>query len=192
MSGALCRFLCAIPLLLIIQSQVLAEKRLAFVAGIDRYDQLPAHLQLQKAVNDANAVARALRQVGFQVTVSENGSLLDLARGWQTFLNQVDKGDVAAVFFAGHGVEISGQNFLLPRDVPTVQPGEELLLKKSSLRFDDLLLELQNRGARLNLVILDACRDNPFAISGGRFAAKCGPWHGRSTTSSFRPTTTKC
>ena len=145
-----------------------AEKRIALVVGIDKYVNLPDHQQLKKAVNDSRSISSALASQGFQVLAAHNASRIEFIRTWQRFLNQIERGDVVALFFAGHGVEIKGQNFLLPSDMPQVQGGEEEILKAASMSTDDMLEQLQNRGGRLNLVILDACRDNPFATATGR------------------------
>ncbi|NNE21990.1 MAG: hypothetical protein HKN11_05215 [Rhizobiales bacterium] len=145
-----------------------AEKRIALVVGIDKYVNLPDHQQLKKAVNDSKSISSALASQGFQVLAAHNASRIEFIRTWQRFLNQIERGDVVALFFAGHGVEIKGQNFLLPSDMPQVQGGEEEILKAASMSTDDMLEQLQNRGGRLNLVILDACRDNPFATTAGR------------------------
>lgn len=145
-----------------------AERRIALVVGIDSYVNLPDHQQLKKAVNDSKSISAALAGQGFKVFSAQNTSRIDFVRTWQRFLNQIERGDVVALFFAGHGVEIKGQNFLLPSDMPQVQGGEEEILKAASMSTDDLLEELQSRGARLNLIILDACRDNPFASATGR------------------------
>ena len=145
-----------------------AEKRIALVVGIDRYASFPEHLQLKKAVNDARSVSAALMRQGFKVETVFDPSRLEFVRSWQRFLNQIEKGDIAALFFAGHGVEIHGQNYLLPADMPQIQAGEEEVLKAASMSTDRMLEQLQRRGARLNLIILDACRDNPFASPNGR------------------------
>jgi len=65
-------------------------------------------------------------------------------------------------FFAGHGIELAGQNYLLPKDIPSIKPDMADLVKRESLPLPDLLDELRAKQTRLNLVILDACRDNPF------------------------------
>jgi hypothetical protein len=80
----------------------------------------------------------------------------------------IEPGDETAFFFAGHGVEISGQSYLLPRDVPKPQSGEASLVKNESLSVMQLLDDLQEKSPRVSLVILDACRDNPFAADGTR------------------------
>jgi hypothetical protein len=116
-----------------------AERRLALSVGIDVYDNLPAVEQLQKAVNDARAMGAALRELGFETAVEENLAKVPFARAWQRFLNLLEPGDTAALFFAGHGVEIGGLNYLLPRDVPKVVPGEDQVLVAASIRFNELM-----------------------------------------------------
>jgi uncharacterized caspase-like protein len=95
----------------------LAERKVAFVVGIDKYDNLGQQQQLQRAVNDARSVGTALASLGFEVVRAEN-----LGRGafnaeWQKFLDKLQPDDTAAIYFSGHGVEIEGLNFILPRDV---------------------------------------------------------------------------
>jgi TPR repeat protein len=145
-----------------------AAKRVAFVVGIDSYDNLPEQQQLKKAVNDAQAIGEALVGLGYDVQKADNVGRTDFLRQWQLFLNRLDPGDEAAVFFAGHGVEIDGQNFLLPRDVPRVASGEEEVLKGSGLSLAALLDQVRDRHPQVGLYILDACRDNPFVDGKGR------------------------
>ena len=145
-----------------------AAKRVAFVVGIDAYDNLPEQQQLKKAVNDAQAIGEALAGLGYDVQKADNVGRTDFLRQWQLFLNRLEPGGDAAVFFAGHGVEIDGQNFLLPRDVPRVASGEEEVLKGSGLSLAALLDQVRDRHPQIGLYILDACRDNPFVDGKGR------------------------
>ena len=138
------------------------------MVGIDAYDNLPDQQQLKKAVNDAEAIGEALVGLGYDVQKADNVGRLDFLRQWQLFLNRLEPGDEAAVFFAGHGVEIDGQNFLLPRDVPRVASGEEEVLKASGLSLAALLDQVRDRHPQIGLYILDACRDNPFVDGKGR------------------------
>ena len=146
----------------------LAARKLAFVVGIDRYDNLGSTRQLKKAVNDARAVSAALRGLGYETTLSENAGRLELIRQWQQFLNRIEPGDVAALYFSGHGVEISGANYLLPGDVPMIEDGELQVLVAASLSLNGMLDQMQARHPRISLNIIDACRDNPFQDSLGR------------------------
>ncbi|MBZ0148896.1 MAG: caspase family protein [Pseudorhodoplanes sp.] len=145
-----------------------AEKRIALVIGINDYDNLRADQQLKKAVNDSKAVGDALAAIGFEVLRAENVGRLEFNRIWQRFLNRLEPGDTMAFFFAGHGVEVAGSNFLLARDVPRVASGEDDLLKGEAIALARLLDDLRGRRPKMSLLILDACRDNPFPQPGGR------------------------
>lgn len=145
-----------------------SAKRVAFVVGIDAYDNLPAQEQLQKAVNDSRAIGTALAGLGYQLVSADNADRRGFNESWQKFLSAVEPGDETAFFFAGHGVEIGGLNYLLPRDVPAPQSGQSSLIKNESLSVTDLLADLADKSPRVSLIILDACRDNPFAAEGTR------------------------
>ena len=93
-----------------------AERKVAFVVGIDKYDNLGPQQQLQRAVNDARSVGAAFASLGFEVVRAENVGRGAFNAEWQKFLDKVQPGDTAAIYFSGHGVEIEGLNFLLPRD----------------------------------------------------------------------------
>jgi hypothetical protein len=147
-----------------------AERRVALAVGIDVYQNLSALEQLQTAVNDARAVGAVLSELGFDTIVEENVARLAFTRAWQKFLNRLEPGDTAALFFAGHGVEIGGLNYLLPRDIPKVASGEDKLLALAALRFNDLMDDLRERKAGVSILIIDACRDNPFRDGAGRSA----------------------
>lgn len=145
-----------------------AQKRIAIVVGIDIHDNLRADQQLKKAVNDANSVGDALTTLGFEVLRGENVRRLEFNRLWQRFLNRIAPGDTVAFFFAGHGIEIGGANFLLARDVPLVASGEHELLKGEAIWLSRLVDDLRVRQPKVSVLILDACRDNPFPQPGGR------------------------
>jgi hypothetical protein len=143
-----------------------SAKRVAFVVGVDAYDNLPAQEQLQKAVNDAHALGEALTGLGYQVVSADNADRRGFNENWQKFLSAIEPGETA-FFFAGHGVEISGQNYLLPRDVPKPQGGEASLVKNESLSVMQLLDDLQEKSPRASLSS-SMLRDNPFAADGTR------------------------
>lgn len=155
-----------------------AQTRHAFVAGTDRYDNFDKARQLQRAVADAIAVAGSLKALGFEVVHAENLTRGQFNITWQRFLEQLNSGDTAAVYYAGHGVEIEGLNFLLPRDIPNIKFGRQELIKRESISVAELLLDLRDRKPEITLVILDACRDNPLipeelrSASGGRGLAE--------------------
>lgn len=145
-----------------------AEKRVAISIGIDAYDNLKSDQQLRKAVNDSRSIGDVLTSVGFEVIKGENLRRLEFNRLWQQFLNRIEPGDTVAVFFAGHGVEVTGSNFLLARDVPQLSSGEDEFLKGEAISLSKLVDDLRGRQPKVSVLILDACRNNPFAQSGGR------------------------
>ena len=139
-----------------------AQKRVAFVVGTDKYDNLDKARQLQRAVNDARAVGAAFRSLGFEVVAAENLTRGQFNGEWQKFLDKLVTGDTAAIYYAGHGVEIEGLNFLLPRDIPDIKFGRQEQIKRESLSVAEIVLDLRGRNPEIALVILDACRDNPL------------------------------
>ena len=148
-------------------STAVEAKRVALVVGINIYDNLARNQQLEKARNDARGVAAALKDVGFQVIFAEDASRTAFLRAWQRFLDTVAPGDVTAVFFSGHGVEINGSNYLLVRDVPQAADGEEVL-KNSGLRLQSLMDRLKEQRPQVSIFIVDACRNNPYVSQGGK------------------------
>ena len=158
--GVLLVFLAALQILAPVAEA--AGKRLAFVVGIDAYDNLGPLRQLTRSVNDARAISDALGKFGYQGTPKFNLKRSEFNDAWQTFLDSIVQGDTVAVFFSGHGVEVEGQNYILPRDVPFVKFGRQEQLKSESISISGLLLDLRGRDPQVILMILDACRDNPF------------------------------
>lgn len=145
-----------------------AEKRVALVVGINKYDNFPDDKQLQRARSDAETVAESLRKIGFKVILGADISRFEFNQKLSEFQKSLEPGDVAAVFYAGHGIEIDRQNYLLPRDTPPVRTGDDELLIREVVSLDSILEMLEKKGTRISLIILDACRDNPFADSAGR------------------------
>lgn len=84
------------------------------------------------------------------------------------FQTSLDPGDTALVHFSGHGVEIDGQNYLLAADIPKPQSGQQDFIKSEAMSLGDLMQRIASSGAGTRIFIIDACRDNPFAGSGGR------------------------
>ncbi len=144
---------------------VTAQSRHALVIGIDSYQNVPS---LQKARNDADAIAGALSQLGFAVTELRDADRRSLNQGISAFTAAIEPGDEAVFYFAGHGIEVAGRNYLLPADIPAARPGDEEFVMGESIAVDRVLQAMQGRGARVSLLILDACRDNPFPPSGTR------------------------
>lgn len=161
----------AVAWLAAMATPALAEKRVALVIGNNDYRNVP---KLQKAVNDARAMGDALKKLGFEVMVAENQTRQGFAESLLAFDNTVEQGDTAFFFFAGHGFEIAGQNYLLPTDIPAAIAGQEELVRDSSILADRVVERLQNRGARTAILVFDACRNNPFERKGTRALAGRG------------------
>ena len=140
-------------------------KRVALVIGNDAYLSVPT---LHKARGDAVAISQALAEDGFDVITSFDAPRREMSARLSEFIGRLDAGDTAAVYFSGHGVEIDGENFLLPVDVPAPQSGGEDFIKLESFALSELLDSIRASGARTVLVFLDACRNNPFAEANGR------------------------
>jgi formylglycine-generating enzyme required for sulfatase activity len=132
------------------------ERRVALVIGNATYKQGP----LRNPVNDANAMAGKLRSLGFDVILKENLKVGQVSGVYREFRQKIPPGGVALVFYAGHGVQFKGQNYF-PAVDSEIQ--EEEGVPMQSLHLGTLLDVMEESKAGINLVFLDACRDNPFA-----------------------------
>lgn len=134
------------------------EDRIALVIGNSAYRAAP----LKNPVGDARAVAQSLSKLGYDVTLGENTSLRQLIEGLRKFSIRAASASVRLFFYAGHGVQVNGRNYLLPVDVDP-QTTDEIVRQAADVgEFVDRLSAIAH-GA--NIVVLDACRVNPF--SGG-------------------------
>ena len=145
-----------------------ATKRVALVIGNNDYKNVS---KLQKAVNDARTMGDTLRQLGFNVMVAENQNRQQFSQTLLAFDNALEPEDTAFFFYAGHGFEIGGQNYLLPTDVPAATEGQEELVRDASVLADRIVERLQNKRVRTSILVFDACRNNPFERSGTRAVA---------------------
>jgi Caspase domain len=159
----------AMPLMLVVPAE--AAKRVALVVGNNDYKNVP---KLQKAVNDARVMGETLKQLGFSVMLAENQTRQAFSETLLAFDRAVEPGDTAFFFYAGHGFEIAGQNFLLPTDVPAATEGQEELVRDASVLADRVIERLQNRKVRTAILVFDACRNNPFERAGTRAVAGGG------------------
>src|SRR5437879_6317038 len=174
MTGWLSRFISAVGIVAALRALAApahAEKRVALVVGNNDYKNVP---KLQKAVNDARTMGDTLKQLGFSVMVAENQNRQAFSETLLAFDRAVDAGDTAFFFYAGHGFEIAGQNFLLPTDVPAATEGQEELVRDASVLADRIIERLQNRKVRTAILVFDACRNNPFERAGTRAVAGGG------------------
>jgi uncharacterized caspase-like protein len=130
--------------------------RHALVIGNAAYADAP----LRNPVNDAQDVAQALREVGFQVTLLENQGQIEMKRAIQAFGRRLARGSVGLFYYAGHGVQARGRNWLLPVDA---QIANEADVEIWAVETDAVLSQMEEAGSAVNIVILDACRNTPFA-----------------------------
>jgi len=137
--------------------------REALVIGNDLYEHARP---LANPGNDAVAMAVLLRRLGFHVTLRTDADLRRMREGLREFVDRLPSepapDSVALVYFAGHGVQIAGQNYLVPVDAKMARDFE---VPDETLSMDAVMRALESAGAGLNLLILDCCRNNPFARS---------------------------
>src|SRR5580765_8320952 len=134
-----------------------AERRVAFVVGNGAYKNVA---QLPNPPVDAKAMASALRNVGFEVVEGTNLTRDKMTERLLEFGKKAQGADVAVFFYAGHGIAINGTNYLLPVDADIKS---EMDVKLGAAINIDLTLDQTMSDAKVKLVFLDACRDNPFA-----------------------------
>lgn len=151
----------AVLILAAISAPVFADdaERVALVMGNAGYRHLPA---LRNPVNDASDMAAALTQAGFAVRLVTDAGLAEAEEAVRAFAADLESADVGLFYYAGHGVQAEGINYLVPVDAD-VQSNTELRFK--TLNADFVLEYMRSAETPFNIVILDACRDNPFATS---------------------------
>lgn len=149
LAAAVATVLCILP--------AVAEKRVALVVGNSKYSEATP---LANPANDANDIAAALKSAGFEVIVGLDVDKRAFDTKVRNFAELLEGSDVAVFFYAGHGLQVGGRNYLIPVDAR--------LANERDLDFDavslDLVLKQMElaRGDKTNIVFLDACRDNPF------------------------------
>jgi uncharacterized protein YecT (DUF1311 family) len=133
-------------------------RRVAFVIGNSAYQSVPA---LPNPRNDAQGLAAALRRLDFEVVLALDVTRSEMAAHVRRFVGLLPGADVALLFYAGHGLGFQGQNYIVPIDA-SAQDEVDVKLGMHPIR---IIIEQMERLARINLVMLDACRDNPLARS---------------------------
>lgn len=134
-----------------------SDERVALVVGNSSYAQAP----LQNPVRDARLIATTLRELGFQVRHLENAKLMDMVEAMRDFLLQTKSSQVRVVYFAGHGTQFKGKNYLLPIDAE-LKDEAELVWKTANA--SEFIERLGQAKSGVNVVILDACRNAPVII----------------------------
>lgn len=157
--GAIAAFLTVVIVgTTIAAAQVKAPRRTALVIGNADYSTSP----LSNPVNDARAMAAMLRKLGFDVIERINADQAGMKRAIWDYGKKLRQGGVGLFYFAGHGVQVGGENYLIPLKARIEgQPDLEL----EGIRVTRVLAEMEKANNGMNIVILDACRNNPFARS---------------------------
>ncbi len=135
-----------------------AEKRVALIVGNAAYSSAST---LENPVNDARKLGEALKELNFEVLQQENLQRSSFLETIQVFSKSLEGADVALFFYAGHGIQVAGENYLVPSDAHLQEESDisaELIAVKS-------LLQQMDGSAKTRIILLDACRDNPFALT---------------------------
>ena len=133
-----------------------AERRVALIIGNGAYASGP----LKNAVNDARSLAQTVSGLGFEVMLHENLSQNEMKRAIRGFGEKLRAGAVGLFYYAGHGMQVKGENYLIPVGA-TISGEAEIEYESVSLGL--VLAQMEDARNRMNIVILDACRDNPFS-----------------------------
>src|SRR4051812_8602265 len=158
MSGSqkLCRWALAAAALLLVSEPALAEKRVALVLGNSNYQNVAP---LANPVNDSSKIAATQKDVGFDVVDSRRDlAAAETRRALRDFADRARDADIAVVYYAGHGIEVDGANYLIPVDARLERDTD---VYDEALSLERILIAIEP-AKKLRLVILDACRDNPF------------------------------
>jgi hypothetical protein len=159
------RLFLAILLLLAVCRPALAEKRVALVVGNSAYQNVAG---LPNPVNDGAVMAATLKDAGFDVVDSRHDlTALEMRRALRDFADRARDADIAVVYYAGHGMELDGTNYLIPVDAKLERDTD---VYDEAFSLERILVAVEP-AKQLRLVILDACRDNPFAKAMKKTAA---------------------
>lgn len=132
-----------------------AADRIALVIGISDYRSIPP---LKNTVNDASDLSETLKTIGFEVDTLINVSKAELESALADFTFRSEAANLALIYFAGHGVEVQGENFLIPVDAQVASNRD---IQAQAVSLKDFLHSV-DRARKMRIVILDSCRDNPF------------------------------
>ena len=149
-------FLLSLAFLSLFSAKDVCAERLALVIGNDKYQSIPA---LLKAGEDAKSMGQVLKNAGFRVTSLQNATYREIVKSVDKFSREIKPDDQAVFFFAGHGVQLKSGNYILPVDVDAEN---ESMVERTSYSLDDITFLLGRHKSGFQLIIVDACRDNPF------------------------------
>lgn len=148
---------------------VSSDRRVALVIGNGRY--IDKSLVLRNPGNDATSIAEVLTETGFEVILRKDAGRREIFSAVKEFGRQLKKSDIGLFFYAGHGVQIDSANYIIPVDIL----GNELVdvddLRRDAISLAEIIEKMKDAGTR-NIIVLDACRDNPFMANISRSSAR--------------------
>lgn len=148
----------ALALIVLCSATPAFAQKVALVVGNGAYQNVA---RLPNPVSDARLVANTLRSMGFDVVQTQDATKAAFSQALRSFREKADASEVALVYYAGHGMEVEGRNWLIPTDA---RLRDERDLEDEAVNLESILSAV-NSARRLRVVILDACRDNPFAVT---------------------------
>ncbi|MGI9478012.1 MAG: caspase family protein, partial [Hyphomicrobiaceae bacterium] len=154
-----CAQVLALAFVLLSLAPAAAEKRLALIIGNSAYTHSG---ELENPKNDARLIASALRRAGFEITVEVDADLKSMKRAFRSYaakLKASGKDTVGFFYFAGHGTQVKGVNYLMPVDANIENESQ---VESEAVSASGLMAQLEGAANKMNLVILDSCRNNPF------------------------------
>jgi len=143
-------------LFFVVNNTYALEKRVALVIGNSNYSESP----LTNPVNDASDISNALEKLGFNVELSVDLSYLEINQKVQEFSQQLNEADVGFFYFAGHGIQVNGTNYLIPASTDL---SDENAIINEAISTSSILKIMEDAGNGINIVVLDACRNNPLS-----------------------------
>ncbi|MBZ9985862.1 caspase family protein [Mesorhizobium sp. BH1-1-5] len=150
-----CALIAALILVGLTTVQARADRRVALVIGNSEYREIPA---LKNPDKDAEDVSSTFRLAGFDVFVAKDLTKLQFEKEFRNYLAAADGADLAVVYYSGHGFQIGGENFLIPVDASLKAAAD---IEVQAVKLDDVLQQLRAK-SKIQVIILDACRNNPF------------------------------
>ena len=133
---------------------IVAHKQIALVIGNGVFNR-----RLTNPLSDAQAMSQRLRELNFDVTLVTNADRKSMGKAIDQFVDKLVTGDVAFFYYSGHGMQVDGENYLIPVDFQGQNETDVRYDAHSESRIED---RMEKSGAQLNILVLDACRDNPF------------------------------
>ncbi len=137
-------------------SPAVAQKRIALVIGNSNYKHTTS---LKNPSNDANDVSAALERLGFKVFTAKDQTVASLTSTLSKFSNELQSADVGLLWYGGHGIQYQGKNYMIPVDAKLEN---EFAIGRETVPFDEVVSVMENY-AKINLIFIDACRNNPLA-----------------------------